>query len=180
MEQIRSHTNTEFQVQTTTPMKTIYVKNIGSMQTENDTKQAISDTTGITTDKIDIKIGSTITTFGKRHAFIKIPVRAANMLIQNKKLNVGWETNWIEETNSPRRCTKCLKYGHTINHCKNEAFDKNRCLQCMEMGHRANACQNEPKCLECGGTHRNNSKKCQAYKALTEKKESKEERKRVT
>jgi len=61
---------------------------------------------------------------------------------------------------SPLRCKKCLKYGHTAKRCNSDA----RCERCSGH-HTVDRCEEEDlKCFNCEGAHRAGSRDCPVLK----------------
>lgn len=56
-----------------------------------------------------------------------------------------------------KQCFKCYRYGHFKVHCRN----RERCKVCGEDFH--GRCDRELKCINCGGNHMSNDKRCDVY-----------------
>jgi len=69
-------------------------------------------------------------------------------------------TKVIPYQDSPLRCKKCLKYGHTAKRCSSDP----RCERCSGH-HNADRCEeDEVKCFNCDGAHRAGSRDCPVMK----------------
>ncbi|XP_018363204.1 PREDICTED: uncharacterized protein LOC108761274 [Trachymyrmex cornetzi] len=87
---------------------------------------------------------------GLGSTWVKCPVVAANKLIDNKKIRIGWTTAKI--TSLPDRglqCFKCLQFGHVRAECRSTADRNTTCYRCGEEGHQARECTKVAKCLVC-------------------------------
>ena len=63
--------------------------------------------------------------------------------------------------NKPMLCKKCLSYGHTKKHCKNQQ----RCstctsISCASLTEDDASCKSVPKCLHCPQPHKTGDKNC--------------------
>ncbi len=98
-------------------------------------------------------------------AVISLPADLAYKLLKAGKLKVGWVVCRIRELNQPKRCFRCLEFGHMAKGCTN--CDRSKlCWRCGETGHMAKVCQKEPKCMLCTGErgHILGSSRCPLYK----------------
>ena len=68
----------------------------------------------------------------------------------------------LEYKRQPNLCRKCLNYGHSKKHCR----DQERCENCTSTDHPSSQCHRNQKCLHCptNGNHKTGSKNCQRYK----------------
>ncbi|KAI8122658.1 hypothetical protein CVS40_6389, partial [Lucilia cuprina] len=75
---------------------------------------------------------------GTQTATIGINAILSNKLIELYKIRIGWVVCRIREKVAPRRCFKCLDFGHPAANCKNANDYTNNCLYCGEIGHKIN------------------------------------------
>ena len=81
-------------------------------------------------------------------------------LPQSIKLS-DWHYELIElYIPTPMQCVKCQKLGHTQKWCRREVAI---CARCSQEGHQARTCINDPKCANCGGSHKSMDRKCPLY-----------------
>ncbi|XP_037826710.1 uncharacterized protein LOC119614662 [Lucilia sericata] len=73
---------------------------------------------------------------GTQTATIGINAILANKLIELSKIRIGWVVCRIQEKVAPRRCFKCLDFGHPAANCKSTNDYTNNCLCCGEIGHK--------------------------------------------
>lgn len=108
---------------------------------------------------------------GTQIAAIRLPVEAANKMVEVGKVKVGWSVCPLRLT--PRikkqmeRCFKCMAFGHQARNCKGP--DRSGlCRKCGEEGHVARDCTKQPRCLLCkpedGNDHATGGFQCPAYK----------------
>jgi hypothetical protein len=110
-------------------------------------------------------------TGGKLFAIVNLPIEAANILMKMAKLTVGWSECRIEDMNTPRRCYRCLRFGHVRAECKSEKSLEDCCLKCGRAGHTARLCTDEPYCIACDVEgHRADEMACPEYKKLVTEK----------
>src|SRR5258705_9798143 len=66
----------------------------------------------------------------------------------------------LEFRESPLRCFKCQRYGHTERNCRS----LERCVHCAGK-HPSAECTspNKPSCVNCGGQHEAKDRSCPAY-----------------
>lgn len=62
----------------------------------------------------------------------------------------------------PMQCTKCLRYNHKKDECRETS---ELCARCGEAGHMSKACTKSPRCLNCHLPHSALSQACGVYKA---------------
>lgn len=85
---------------------------------------------------------------GTQTAKISLGATLANQLVQMAKIRIGWVICRIREKLSPRRCFKCLDFGHPAAKCKGHD-NSDKCLRCGEPGHKIGTCSNKSSCLLC-------------------------------
>lgn len=85
---------------------------------------------------------------GTQTATISVSAALACRLIEMAKIRIGWVVCRIRENVAPRRCYKCLDYGHRAADCKGQDLSAN-CLRCGKTGHKIGTCSNKPSCLLC-------------------------------
>lgn len=111
---------------------------------------------------------------GTQTATIGLSATLANKLLEIGKIRIGWVFCRVREKIAPRRCYKCLNFGHTAGRCKGQNDYSGRCLRCGEDGHKIKTCSKSPKCLLCKDTesisnHVTGSVICPQYKRALHK-----------
>lgn len=92
---------------------------------------------------------------GTQIATVGLSAALAARLIKTAKIRIGWVVCRIREKIKPRRCFKCMDYGHTAANCKSPNDYTNHCLRCGENGHKIKTCEKQPMCLLCSNTTNN-------------------------
>ncbi|XP_070144983.1 uncharacterized protein [Drosophila kikkawai] len=96
---------------------------------------------------------------GTQIATVNLRPEHARRLLEKGRIRIGWVVCRIREKTEPKRCYKCMGFGHTSARCRaSDATAKatqESCFKCGGMGHKHNTCQNNPKCILCtrGGKH---------------------------
>ncbi|KAM8701884.1 hypothetical protein ACLKA7_000689 [Drosophila subpalustris] len=112
---------------------------------------------------------------GQQVAIVMLPAAQARVLADLRKIRIGWVVCRIRPVLQPKRCFKCLGYGHIAVNCTSTEDLKGTCFKCGELGHLAKTCNKPPKCSLC---IRNGEKqtdyavgsfKCPAYREAASK-----------
>ncbi|KAL7723554.1 hypothetical protein ACLKA6_003093 [Drosophila palustris] len=112
---------------------------------------------------------------GQQVATLILPAAQAKMLADQRKIRIGWVVCRIRPVLQPKRCYKCLAYGHMAAYCSSTEDLKGACFKCGERGHLAKTCDKPPKCSLCirsgekNTDHAVGSFKCPAYKEAVSK-----------
>ncbi|XP_053616014.1 uncharacterized protein LOC128681698 [Plodia interpunctella] len=82
---------------------------------------------------------------------ITCPVAAANALIDEGRLLVGWTAAKVRGLEAlPMRCFRCMGIGHTRALCPSPVDRSELCHRCGKAGHISSACEaSEPWCAVC-------------------------------
>ncbi|XP_053602948.1 uncharacterized protein LOC128680692 [Plodia interpunctella] len=82
---------------------------------------------------------------------ITCPVAAANALIDEGRLLVGWTAAKVRGLEAlPMRCFRCMGIGHTRALCPSPVDRSELCHRCGKAGHVSSACEaSEPWCAVC-------------------------------
>lgn len=89
---------------------------------------------------------------GTQTATIGLSAGLANKLIRLAKVRIGWVQCRIREKLAPRRCYKCLDFGHVAIGCRSGQDHTGKCLRCGETGHKIKTCKGSPSCVLCKST----------------------------
>ena len=136
----------EAKVRSLTQEITIECRNIDEISTEEELRSALKERYQIDKQEGHIRLRPT---YGKTQiAEIKLPVKSANRLLEIGKVKVGWTVCTMKLQKQPKRCFKCMDFGHWAKDCKGTDRSK-LCRRCGEEGHQAKSCSNPPKCLLC-------------------------------
>lgn len=118
------------------------------------TKEDVYDAIKRMSDKFEMVQQSAVKTIrraygGTQTATIGLSPALANILLQEGKIRIGWVLCRVREKIVPRRCFKCLNFGHTAVRCTSLNDFSKSCLRCGESGHKIKTCTNSPNCLLC-------------------------------
>lgn len=74
----------------------------------------------------------------------RVPVtdRAARLLVDNKRIRIGYVNCRIVKSQPDDKCYRCMEKGHIAKQCK-EPDRRNVCFRCGEEGHKAAECTGE-------------------------------------
>ncbi|KAL7723548.1 hypothetical protein ACLKA6_003087 [Drosophila palustris] len=64
----------------------------------------------------------------------------ADTLLAMRDIRIGWALCSIRSTVDPRRCYKCLEFGHTAARCRNKHDASKKCFNCGGEGHSSKDC----------------------------------------
>lgn len=112
---------------------------------------------------------------GTQTALVSLPALEARLLIDARKIKIGWVVCRIREKPNPKKCFRCFEYGHLARACSNPEDRSQCCLKCGEKGHFAKACKENPTCGACKNKGRENSdpqigsRKCPLYQEACKK-----------
>lgn len=139
--------------------KVLHIKNLDSLTTEEDVREALVKTTNLKEKDIDVR--ALRPAFGnKQNVTVVMEVEAADKLLQSGSIKIGWMRCRILERKEVMKCYRCWDYGHKKSQCTGPNRENN-CLKCGNEGHKAKDCQNKECCVNCGKEgHQTGSFKC--------------------
>jgi hypothetical protein len=156
------------------PKRKIFIKDLHETTTGEEVRETLSKLFGekrVDANDISVSMATKPNKGGKLFAIVNLPIEAANILMKMAKLTVGWSECRIEDMNTPRRCYRCLRFGHVRAECKSERSLEDCCLKCGRAGHTARLCTDEPYCIACDVEgHRADEMACPEYKKLVTEK----------
>jgi len=112
---------------------------------------------------------------GQQVATLVLPAAKSKVLVDKRKIRIGWVVCRIRPILQPKRCYKCLGYGHMAAKCTSDEDLKGACFKCGDHGHLAKACIKPAKCRLCirNGEkmtdHAAGSFRCPVYKEAVSK-----------
>ncbi|XP_046868322.1 uncharacterized protein LOC124460774, partial [Drosophila willistoni] len=88
---------------------------------------------------------------GTQTATMLLNTNQASKMIAARTVRIGLAECRIRAKIEPRRCYKCLDFGHTSARCrcKKEHEAGSLCFNCGESGHASKDCNNDAKCILC-------------------------------
>ncbi|XP_062717180.1 nucleolar protein 58-like [Aedes albopictus] len=146
----------------------VEIKDLDEVTTEEDLKRALTAQCNVEGPMV-IRIRKSYG--GTQTATIRLPADAANKLVVNDKVKVGWAVCSLRLaprfTKQMERCYTCTEFGHHSRNCKDPDRSE-RCWRCGGNGHVARDCTKQPRCMLCkpedGNVHPTGGFKCPAYK----------------
>ncbi|KAM8702705.1 hypothetical protein ACLKA7_000835 [Drosophila subpalustris] len=70
-------------------------------------------------------------------------------LLALRDIRIGWALCSIRSTVDPRRCYKCLEFGHTAARCRSKHDASKKCFNCGGEGHSSKDCTHMASCILC-------------------------------
>jgi hypothetical protein len=106
---------------------------------------------------------------GTQAAEFDLPAEAAKRVLSSGKIKIGWSVCRLRERFQPKRCFRCMNFGHWARDCT--GVDRSRqCRRCGLEGHLAATCTGVRKCLICNdkettaSDHITGSSRCPEYR----------------
>lgn len=154
---------------------TIEIKDIDEVTTEEEILEALRKFSN-KMENLQMSSIKTIRTAygGTRTATVSLGVPQANILMDAGKIKIGWVVCRIRQKVLPKRCFKCLDFGHIAVNCRNDKDYRNTCIKCEENGHKIKDCLKKPSCLLCKENkgHVTGSSRCPRYRSAMEVRKS--------
>lgn len=149
----------------------VIVRDLDEMVTKEDVEKAIEAAVG-RKDPAAFKVRDLMATAkgeGRwRVARVDIRKDLGAILVNRKRVRVGWMGCRVNERMNPERCYRCQEYGHKMIECKNERRER-KCNRCGESGHEARGCEKDVCCYVCGVKgHRPDTMGCPKFKQVVE------------
>lgn len=103
---------------------------------------------------------------GTQIATVVMPKEAAEKLISDGDIKIGWTRCRVKAKVELLRCYNCLKFGHHSDICKEDRSEK-RCMKCTRTGHLIRDCVNPSFCATCEKSgHRTDSNICPTFRRI--------------
>lgn len=101
---------------------------------------------------------------GTQVATVSMPSQAAERLIREGMIKIGWTQCRVKPKIDILRCYNCLGVGHHSDICREERGGK-KCLNCAQVGHLIKDCRNNSFCTTCNKDgHRTDSNNCPTHR----------------
>ena len=134
-------------VKTITKNCVIDIRDMDEATEEDDIISAL-----ITTTKLlptEVKILNIRDSFARtKQALIQVPESIATLLLETKKIRIGWVICRVRKKAKTTQCFRCLDQGHMANTCK--GTDRSDvCRKCCNSGHKSKQCKGQTRCAIC-------------------------------
>jgi hypothetical protein len=140
----------------------VIIKDLEETVTTEEVQSALKKVTGSEEIRVgEIRKGM----FGNYTTVARMPTKAAEHLLRQRRVKIGWLSCRIIEKLMLTCCFKCQAFGHAAKGCK-EGKGIRKCLKCGSEEHIARNCQSDPHCYVCKTAgHRADSMSCPEYRS---------------
>lgn len=122
----------------------IELRDLDAMTTSEEVIESLSRESGARTARL-VSIRKVYG--GAQTAVVRLPATAAKRICLKERIRVGLVYARVRYTTVPRRCFRCLSFGHFHRDCKGD--DRSRCcFRCGSKGHFAEKCSAEPDVIK--------------------------------
>ncbi|XP_029171352.1 uncharacterized protein LOC114940769 [Nylanderia fulva] len=125
------------------PTKTaeLRIRGLDESVTPSEVREAIAK--GGNCEEEEVSVGEIKTTpNGIKMAWVRCPIKAANIVAKKAKIQVGWAQAKVEILEDRLlQCYKCLEGGHVRARCPNKADRSGKCYRCGQESHEAKTCK---------------------------------------
>lgn len=143
--------------------KTIQIRDLDAVATQDEVREALRETLGIT-DTAPISLREAYG--GNQVATVTLPEGDAQKALEMGRIRIGWLRCRVREQVDVKTCYRCWEAGHNTATCGGPDRSK-LCLKCGKEGHRAKNCQEERFCPMCSQQgHRANTGGCPQFKKV--------------
>lgn len=136
-------------VQSMKSKATIEIQDLDSLTTEEEVIRAIKSVTKSANEDIVVRLTTTNSREQKR-AFVSLLVADANILLEKRRILIGWTYCRMRYKEEEKRCYQCFESGHKQWDCKGpDRKGMGMCIRCGQKGHKMKECRNPPNCCVC-------------------------------
>lgn len=134
-------------IKTVTKSCRIDIRDMDETTEKEDIQSALATATNV--NEADVKVLNIRESYAStRQALIQVPENVAAILLQAKKVRIGWVICRVRKKAKPTQCYRCLDQGHRANECKGK--DRSDvCKKCCLIGHKARDCKGQARCDIC-------------------------------
>ncbi|KAM8702461.1 hypothetical protein ACLKA7_001792 [Drosophila subpalustris] len=86
---------------------------------------------------------------GTQTATLILPRDIADQILKLGKMRIGWAVCRLRAKVEPRRCFKCLNFGHIASRCRSKYDATKLCFNCGGENHTAKDCSSISACIIC-------------------------------
>ncbi|XP_054745802.1 uncharacterized protein LOC129250192 [Anastrepha obliqua] len=163
------------EVRTLTELRQIEIRDLNEITTKDEVHEAITSQFRELNVPLSAVANLRKAYGGTQTATLKVTTEIATKLTAAGKIRVGLVICRIREKLDPKRCFKCMEYGHVAARCKSTDDFTKSCFKCGSKDHQAKSCTQTASCLICkkkqisDTAHAMTSNKCPLYqRALKE------------
>ncbi|XP_053968811.1 uncharacterized protein LOC128870235 [Anastrepha ludens] len=162
-------------VRALTELRQVEIRDLDEITTKEEVHEAVARQFQELEIPISAILGLRKAYGGTQTATLKVTPEIATKLTEANKIRIGLVICRIREKIEPKRCFKCMEYGHVAVSCKSSADLSNTCFKCGNKDHQAKNCTQTASCIMCkkkkesDTAHAMTSSKCPQYlRALKE------------
>ena len=106
---------------------------------------------------------------GMQMATVRMKKKLADVLIEKRRIRIGWTNCVIKSRINVLKCYKCLGFGHISRGCQGPDRSES-CYKCGKLDHKIADCTNEAICFTCKDknyettSHISGSRNCRCFK----------------
>lgn len=129
------------------PRTTLEIRDMDEFTSEEEVETAVK--LKLSDPGLNLQVTLTkVNSRAQKMAIIHLNARAANELLQDPRIKIGWIYCRVRPRVVVTRCYRCLGYGHQQATC-NGVNRRGLCFNCGEQGHKKEECRATAKCCLC-------------------------------
>lgn len=144
----------------------LIIKGIDGAATTQEVQTAIEGDTSTDKDGGVKEIRMSPAYGGNETATVTVTQEAAQRLLQDGRVRIGWTSCRIMEKIEVLKCYRCWIYGHVAAACTGTDRTET-CVKCGQQGHKVKECGHNPYCVICKVEgHRTGSGGCPVHRRM--------------
>ncbi|XP_053968474.1 uncharacterized protein LOC128869901 [Anastrepha ludens] len=136
-------------VRALTELRQVEIRDLDEITTKEEVHEAVARQFQELEIPISAILGLRKAYGGTQTATLKVTPEIATKLTEANKIRIGLVICRIREKIEPKRCFKCMEYGHVAVSCKSSADLSNTCFKCGNKDHQAKNCTQTASCIMC-------------------------------
>lgn len=143
----------------------VEIRDLDEITTIEEVQEAIKTSSNLEASNISLRKARD----GTQIAIFSLPLAEAQPFLRVGKIKIGWSICRVREKFTPKKCYRCLGFGHLAFSCKEPDRSK-MCRRCGQEGHFAKNCKKPFKCMLCSredlppANHATGGTSCPAYR----------------
>lgn len=131
------------------PRTTLEIRDMDEFTSEEEVESAVKLKLSDPTLNLQVTL-MRVNSRAQKLAIIQLNIRAANELLQDPRIKIGWIYCRVRPRVVVARCYRCFGYGHQQATCEGENRRlQGLCFNCGEQGHKKEECRKTAKCYLC-------------------------------